>query len=203
MQRRESFNSHVFDLTDQDDEKPSMQLDPRGPKFVLQQIQMHAPSENAIDGKKFDLEIQFHHLAPGPERMIISVMFERNVSASSPAFVDQMSKNLQSAVYKYAPLNPGIDFANVVSTLKKNSLTSHPDTEDIFNFLRFQGSLTAPPCTEDVIWNVITNPLPLQYYDADEIFQDIPANSRPLQPLNGRGIYYPVPYIDRKFPQHL
>ncbi len=64
VQLKETYNSHCWDLTDED--KPSMQMWPYGPEYTLQQIQVHTPSENAIDGKKFEMEIQFHHTAPGP-----------------------------------------------------------------------------------------------------------------------------------------
>jgi carbonic anhydrase len=53
---------------------------------------------------------------------------------------------------------------------------------------RYQGSLTTPPCTEGVRWNVFLTPATLS---ADQIaaFCGVFAhNSGPVQPLNGRTV---------------
>ena len=53
-------------------------------------------------------------------------------------------------------------------------------------YFTFMGSLTAPPCTEDVVWVVIKQPQSLSPEQL-AIFQRLyPANARPLQPAFGR-----------------
>jgi len=59
-------------------------------------------------------------------------------------------------------------------------------TTDVGDILRYNGSLTAPPCTENVMWTVLTDPLVVS--DAallafNSLFQN---NARPLQALNRR-----------------
>ena len=56
-------------------------------------------------------------------------------------------------------------------------------------FFRFQGSLTTPPCTEGLIWNVVTQPLTITQEQFDFIREFVPTdNSRSLQPLNSRSV---------------
>lgn len=58
-----------------------------------------------------------------------------------------------------------------------------------FNFYRFSGSLTTPPCSEGVTWLVLDQPVNVS---AEQIhqFQAVVHhnNNRPIQPLNGRVI---------------
>ncbi len=58
-----------------------------------------------------------------------------------------------------------------------------------FNFYRFSGSLTTPPCSEGVTWLVLDQPVNVS---AEQIhqFQSVVHhnNNRPIQPLNGRVI---------------
>ena len=50
------------------------------------------------------------------------------------------------------------------------------------------GSLTTPPCTEDVLWLVLKQPQPVSV-EQQAIFARLYApNARPLQPANGRNI---------------
>uniref|UniRef100_A0A7S0E1N4 carbonic anhydrase n=1 Tax=Hanusia phi TaxID=3032 RepID=A0A7S0E1N4_9CRYP len=182
-QKEETYDSHKFDLEDQ--EKPTLQMEEGGPVYSLQQIQVHAPSENTIDGKQFDVEVQFWHMAPGPKYMVISSMLKRG--GSSPLFVDQISKILQKSVFRYNELEPAISFESIQESLAP--------TGNMSSFFRFNGSLTQPPCTEGVVWNILRDPIPIFYYDADEIAQDLAPNNRPVQPLSDRVVQAATPEV--------
>jgi carbonic anhydrase len=69
------------------------------------------------------------------------------------------------------------------------SLWVPPDARANFrSFFRYTGSRTTPPCSEDVQWLVLNNPVPMQedHLAAFQLaFGDI---ARPTQPLNGRVI---------------
>lgn len=183
-QRAESYNSHKFDV--KDTIKPLMQLEEGGDEYRLQTIDVHAPSENAVDGVKYAAELQFWHMAPGPKYMVVSVMFHKG--GESPLFLNQLSKLLQKGVYQYNKLDPAIDFQSVMKSVSATSKNTTNVGEKIDNFFRFNGSLTEPPCTEGVIWNIVREPLSIFYYDADEIQQDLAPNNRPLQPSNDRTV---------------
>ena len=51
---------------------------------------------------------------------------------------------------------------------------------------RYDGSLTAPPCTEGVLWLVMKQPLTLSAAQLAQLKALFPPNARPVQPLHGR-----------------
>ncbi len=77
-----------------------------------------------------------------------------------------------------------------------------------FSFYTYQGSLTAPPCTQRTIHYVASKPIPLGT-TALQLFEEairmpdlidtrgnviiskvLPQNNRSIQPLNGRAVFY-------------
>lgn len=66
-----------------------------------------------------------------------------------------------------------------------------PEKTNTFSYV---GSLTTPPCTEGVTWNILTTPIAMSLEQIEE-FQNVfsgdhfpNGNARPIQPLNDRGI---------------
>ena len=60
-----------------------------------------------------------------------------------------------------------------------------PETRTVF---RYQGSLTTPPCSEGVVWNVMRRPMTDSRESMDILKQRLRTNARPPQELNGREI---------------
>ena len=54
---------------------------------------------------------------------------------------------------------------------------------------RYRGSLTTPPCTENVRWTVFAQPLTLSTGEIEAFTRLYHGDSRPLQPLNGRSLF--------------
>ena len=50
----------------------------------------------------------------------------------------------------------------------------------------YTGSLPTPPCTEDVLWVVMKQPLPIADDQLAVFARLYPRNGRPIQPANGR-----------------
>ncbi|XP_072356730.1 putative carbonic anhydrase 5 [Scyliorhinus torazame] len=60
-------------------------------------------------------------------------------------------------------------------------------------FYRYEGSLTTPPCTENVVWIVVKNPMSVSLSQYKAFVKSMSWDSysyRPLQPLNGRKVFY-------------
>jgi carbonic anhydrase len=51
---------------------------------------------------------------------------------------------------------------------------------------RYNGSLTIPPCSEDVKWFVLTTPIKMAHSQIAAFKAIMSGNNRPVQPLNGR-----------------
>ncbi|KAK4317611.1 hypothetical protein Pmani_011317 [Petrolisthes manimaculis] len=115
------------------------------------------------------------------------------------------------------PTSPTVQHAHPTINLK------HLLPSDIHTFYRYEGSLTTPPCTENVMWTVFEEPLvaPLEFIqglrtlvmpvphapDTNQQHQEegttvgggsISDNFRPPQPLGDRMIYYSGDVDDRK-----
>ena len=66
-------------------------------------------------------------------------------------------------------------------------------------YWNYPGSLTTPPCTEGILWNVMKNVQPIndaqlemftQYLAKDEDFAEGKGNNRVVQPWNDRMVCY-------------
>ena len=66
-------------------------------------------------------------------------------------------------------------------------------------FFMYEGSLTTPPCSEGVRWNVLKNALPIseqdlnmitRNYAENENFAKLRGNNRVIMPVNDRKVYY-------------
>ncbi|MGH9725409.1 MAG: carbonic anhydrase family protein, partial [Candidatus Acidiferrales bacterium] len=55
-------------------------------------------------------------------------------------------------------------------------------------YFTFAGSLTTPPCTENVTWYVLKQPVEVSPAQIAAFAKLYPDNARPLQPANGREI---------------
>ena len=56
------------------------------------------------------------------------------------------------------------------------------------NYFTFMGSLTTPPCTEDVLWLVLKTPMPVSKEQLAGFATVYKNNVRPVQAVNNRVI---------------
>lgn len=132
-------------------------------EYKLDQIHFHNESENTIDGQHYPLEAHFVHSDEDGKNLVISVMFE--VGDENIAI--------------------GENFEKVGEETEFNPSTLLPDGSDYYTFT---GSLTTPPCTEDVTWVVYDQPMTISEQQLDSFTKYYSNNNRPVQDLNGRAI---------------
>jgi carbonic anhydrase len=58
------------------------------------------------------------------------------------------------------------------------------------SYWAFMGSLTTPPCSEGVRWQVLRTPVELSRAQLAAFRKLYPMNARPVQPLNGRKVEF-------------
>lgn len=88
-------------------------------------------------------------------------------------------------------------YADATSVLKSQGDTyycsfnlSHMMQIENKKFFRYIGSLTAPPCTEGIIWTIFYHPIPITEHSLNLLRNNVMREScRPIQPINGRIIY--------------
>jgi carbonic anhydrase len=141
-----------------------------GRKYELQQFHFHAPSEHTLDGKRSAMEAHFVHGDEGGNLMVIGVFLEGGRQDACPAF---------SALMAAAPKDEGE--ATLNSPIDPTSLL--PKTR---HFFRYEGSLTTPPCSEVVEWNVFAAPVAVAESGIERFKSSFPMDARPLQPVHRR-----------------
>jgi carbonic anhydrase len=137
-----------------------------GKDYRLTHVRFHTPSEFTVNGKTFDMEAQLVHTAEDGKFSIVSILLEKG--GENPV--------IQSALNNL-PLEKGGEFTPPGLDLNLKQLL--PSGKGYFIFM---GSLTTPPCTEDVLWMVLKQP---QQVSAEQLamFQRLyPPNARPVQP---------------------
>lgn len=139
-------------------------------QFELVGIEFRNPSEHTVGGRGFPMEIQFMHRNKDGDVAIIAVLARGG--GSNSAF-------------------DGLLGASPVKEGEKSELSDFDPSfmiTDIGDIFRYQGSQTKPPCSENVLWTVLIDPLVVS--DAALLALDalFDHNARPLQPLNRRYI---------------
>jgi len=142
-------------------------------KYELKQFHFHTPSENNINSKSFPLEAHFVHATAEGKLAVVAVMFEEG--ESNP---------ILSKIWGKFPLKRGEKIDFTLTPEDVNALIASNK-----NYYKFTGSLTTPPCSEEVKWHVIKKPLTISKAQVKQFF-DIygHTNNRPLQNINKRVI---------------
>jgi carbonic anhydrase len=135
--------------------------------YILKSVSFHTPSEHQISGLTFPMEIEFVHQSKGGRWSMLSTMVE--MGQQNPQF-DKLISSLDAANSKQN--SDPIDFSTLV-----------PINKSVF---RYTGSLTVPPCTEGVQWNVFQQSIELSREQINAFRSKSPMNSRPIQNLGGR-----------------
>ena len=137
-------------------------------RFDLKQFHFHTPSEHALNGQRTAMEAHFVHAHASGRLAVVGVFL--TAGRANPAF---------AAVMAIAPRQEGEAELDKPLDIK----TLLPNTRALF---RYEGSLTTPPCSEVVDWNVYEHPVEVAKKDIDVFKAIFPMNARPLQSVNRR-----------------
>jgi carbonic anhydrase len=143
-----------------------------GVPFELVQFHFHAPSEHTVAGQHFPVEIHFVHRSQAGKLAVVGVLVEPG--AANPEF-ERFASQLpgsEGAISHLAATSPSVS-----GLLPKSHAID-----------RYDGSLTTPPCSEQVSWFVMTAPIEFSAVQIAALEAALPDNSRPVQPANGRAI---------------
>jgi carbonic anhydrase len=138
--------------------------------YKLRQFHFHTPSEHAIDGSRFPLEVHFVHQDSQGRFAVVAALFQEGPE----------NENL-AKIIRHLPKARGesADLADV-----RLELAFHlPATNASYTYM---GSLTTPPCSENVEWLVFRDPISASGRQLETFARVLGPTSRPLQPLYGR-----------------
>jgi carbonic anhydrase len=140
-------------------------------RYELVQFHYHHPSEEAINGKHYDLVIHLVHKDAEGHLAVVAVLF--NEGASNAGI---------KAVVEHIPTVKEKEIA-AGATVDATSLL--PQTRSYYTF---RGSLTTPPCSEGVTWFVLQTPSTLSNSELQTLLRLYAHNARPVQPVNARKV---------------
>jgi len=146
-------------------------------QFWFKMIHWHAPGEHTINGKRFPLELHLVHVDDDDHKAVIAILYK---TGAADAFYDQLTEQLREL-----KTNPTVA-AGVVELKSLQKRTG--------SYFRYKGSLTTPPCTEKVMWNVLGKAREISQEQLRLLTAPLPQqDNRPPQPLNGRivSFYHP------------
>lgn len=140
-----------------------------GRQFELIQLHFHRPAEERINGKTYDMVVHLVHKDLDNHLAVIAVLLEKG---SEHPTIQTLWSNL--------PLEVGQDVVPSVA-IDLNGLL--PENR---NYWTYMGSLTTPPCTEDVLWMVLKQPVQISAEQVSIFSRLYRNNARPVQPANNR-----------------
>jgi carbonic anhydrase len=140
-------------------------------RFELKQFHFHRPSEETLDGRRFDLSVHLVHRDVRGRRLIVAVLVQQG--SAQPVL---------RSVFGNLPLD---DRQENHARITLNPADLLPGEQAYYTYM---GSLTMPPCSEDVQWVVLRHPVAASA-DQIELFGRLYTdNIRPLQQAEGRRI---------------
>ncbi|KAL2062700.1 hypothetical protein VTL71DRAFT_5772 [Oculimacula yallundae] len=143
-----------------------------GKTYQLAQFHFHVSSEHRIDGEYFPMEVHFVHSTTAGERAVIGFLIE----------VGYSNDPLLGSVLKHIDKLQGEDPKTILSHVDFSSMVAHFRTNTVF---RYSGSLTTPPCSEDIEWIVSTLPLVVDIPTFNKAKRHLKFNSRYSQDVPG------------------
>ncbi len=143
-----------------------------GQRYELKQFHFHTPSEHLLDNRSYLMEVHFVHANEKGELAVIGAFI--GTGKSHPEY---------QRVWDYMPVKTNEPIKPYNKTLDLRRLL--PERLQAFHYA---GSLTTPPCSEKVNWNVLQAALRFSTDQIDRFKAKYPLNARPVQSLNYRKV---------------
>ena len=155
-----------------------------GEAYHLVEFHFHTPSEHTVDGKRYPMDAHFVHTNSHGQLAVLSVAYR----------VGRRNRTL-GTIFANAPRENGtfIGGENMVDGEFLDLRGLLPRMSQYFTYN--PGSLTNPPCTEELLWVLLKKPATISQRQVDifrRILTDVqgfPTNARPLQHPQDRQIF--------------
>ncbi len=138
--------------------------------YTLQQFHFHTPGGDRIGGEEFAMAAHLLHRGKSGRLLALAVLFRQG--AENPAL---------AALWPRIPLRADGDHAVFEATVDATELLPANRA-----YYRYEGSLTAAPCSEGVSWIVMKQPLTLSSEQLTQWKTRFTDNIRTPQSLHGR-----------------
>ncbi|KAL4197101.1 hypothetical protein AMTRI_Chr04g249590 [Amborella trichopoda] len=143
--------------------------------YVLKQCHWHSPSEHTFNGSRYHLEVHLVHQSKDGKNAVVGITYK---IGRPDTFLKELMGNISSiADSKNAEAQVGVvDPRHIKMGSRK--------------YYRYMGSLTTPPCTQGVAWNIVKKVRTVSREQLRllraAVHDEAEANARPTQPINKR-----------------
>ncbi|XP_062198088.1 alpha carbonic anhydrase 7-like [Phragmites australis] len=157
-----------------------------GKVYSFVKLHWHMPSEHTINGQRFPLELHLVHKSDNGDLAVIGILYQYGAPDS---FYYQL-KNKLTEMSK-----DKCNFAEEDSHVAAGLVHMRSLQKRTGSYFRYTGSLTTPPCTENVAWNILGKVRQISKEQVDLLTSLLAAGkdagrARPTQPLNGRTVQF-------------
>jgi len=139
-------------------------------RYEFLQVHFHEPSEERVHGAPSSMVAHIVHKNSKGELAVVAVLIR---SGKTNEFLKPIFDNFPAKGAKQS----------VVAGKSVNMTNLLPAQQGYYTF---EGSLTTPPCTENVRWFVLKTPVEASPAQVQEFRARYAHNNRPTQPLNAR-----------------
>jgi carbonic anhydrase len=142
-----------------------------GTDYPLLQFHFHTPSEEKFDGKPYPLVAHLVHKSAQGQLAVVAVLFKEG---KENAALKGVFATLPAKEGATAKLDGGLNAGDLLPAVRA--------------YYGFMGSLTTPPCSEEVRWHVLKTPMEVSKAQLAAFRKLYAMNARPVQPLNDRKV---------------
>ncbi len=142
-----------------------------GEEYTLLQFHFHTPSEHTIDGNASAMELHLVHRNAAGKLAVVGILIKEG--AANP-MISKVWQNI-----------PTTGKTQILKDSVINAVDLLPKSKSYFSYT---GSLTTPPCSEGVKWNLLVEPMTLSEVQINEYGNIYQVDARPIQSANGRVI---------------
>lgn len=159
--------------------------------FKPLQFHFHSPSEHTFNGLHYDLELHVYHISIDKlHKSVVAVFFDMQAGGnkSNPFIQSLFTSNDNSSIDGNESWTPvDVSLQDLYKKLDKKKM------------FHYEGSLTTPPCSQNVEWQIINDPQPISpeqlarfknKWSNNKLFAGGRGNNRLTQPLFDRKIYF-------------
>jgi carbonic anhydrase len=150
---------------------PGNAIEVGGKRFELQQFHFHRPSEESIDGRRFEMSLHLVHKDAQGRLAVVALLFD---PGPAHPVLQQVWNNLPLERHAAAPARAPLELSALLPADRR--------------YYTYMGSLTTPPCSEGVQWIVMRQPVTLATEQIEIFSRLYPMNARPVQSAAGRRI---------------
>jgi carbonic anhydrase len=140
--------------------------------YELKQFHFHRPSEEKINGKGYDMELHLVHANQEGKLAVVAVLLQQG---QDNPLVHELWDDLPKEKKK----------EEVREKVQINANGLLPADRGYYTF---DGSLTTPPCTEDVTWFVLKQPVAVSPTEIEQFSKLYRNDARPTQPSYDRAV---------------